>query len=100
MSAKYRNSTTKDVAVLQNDLKWIRGKLEEISKVLESIKLCTDGHDNKISRCEAWMEAHDALEENKKEEKKMSMTKVGLMISAAAALTGVVIFALQLAFGR
>lgn len=97
-----RNSTNRDIAVLQTDLTWIKGKLGEISETLKSIKLCTDDHEEKISKCESWIESHDKLEENRKETKDLSLKRLAIIMSAVIGLTsiatGVVLWALEHAF--
>jgi hypothetical protein len=103
--AKQNNYSITDIATLKADMRWIKEKLEEMSDTLKNIKLCTDGHDDKITkiegRCgilEVWCTGHDKAEVDKRnmkiKRKELSNAKLALMLSAAGIIAAVVFFVL------
>lgn len=63
-----------DIAVLKNDLKWIKDKLTSIETTVNNTKACVDGHDNRIQSLENWKKFCDA-QFNK------NMAKWGILIA-------------------
>ena len=43
-----------DVAVIKNDVKWMKEVLTEISNNVKNTKACVDDHDNRIQVLEDW----------------------------------------------
>jgi len=43
-----------DVAVIKNDVKWMKEVLTEINNNVKTTKACVDNHDNRIQVLEDW----------------------------------------------
>ena len=43
-----------DVAVIKNDVKWMKDMLTEINGNVKTTKACVDTHDNRIQKLEDW----------------------------------------------
>jgi hypothetical protein len=79
-----KKSNSIDVAVVKNDLGWIKEKLEKIDESVGKIHACTNDHDNRIQQLEDWKDfSNDQF--NK------SMTKWGVTIAAVSIIVSILI---------
>jgi len=85
MSKNNKNGTKVDVAVIKNDLNWIKDKLINIEDAVTTTKACVDTHENRILK----LEDTEGFKENTFKNK---ILKWGIILSAISAIISVILF--------
>jgi len=78
-----RNNGTKiSLAVVCNDMKWLKENVAEIKELVKNTKACVNGHDNRIQQLEDWKVEIDKTEvrDITKFNKKMTIWTIALSI--------------------